>query len=130
MLASLLAWLVECQEAPLPFAVWGMQHFPADFICRVQWDRKSCLVPPLQTTQDFRNSGRGQREAALPRSSPFPILIYTHAKHLCASLLAPPDHEAIARLKDVQRTGDAWEGHGAYEDGDVLGRAEGQERPL
>lgn len=73
----------------------------------------------------------GQREATLPRSSPFPILIYTHAEPLRAGLLAPPDHEAVARLKDVQRAGDAWEGHRAYEDGDVLGQAEGQEeRPL
>lgn len=73
----------------------------------------------------------GQGEAALPRASPFPILVYTHAKPSRAGLLAPPDHEAVARLEDVQRAGDAWEGHRAHEDGDVLGQAEGQEeRPL
>lgn len=67
----------------------------------------------------------------LPRSSPFPILIYTHAEPPRASLLAPPDHETVTRFEDVQRASDAREGHCAYKDGDVLGQAEGQEkRPL
>ena len=139
--ALALPWPVAMsggREIPFHSAVWGTHHVPGDFICGVPWDRKLHLVPPLRTTQDFRHLGLGQRganqpgqrEAALPRSSPFPIRIYTHAEPPRASLLAPPDHEAIARLEDVQRAGDAWEGHRAYEDGDVLGQAEGQERPL
>lgn len=67
----------------------------------------------------------------MPRSSPFPVLICAHAKPPGAALLAPPDHQAVPRLKDVQRAGDAREGHRAHKDGDVLGQAEGQkEKPL
>lgn len=73
----------------------------------------------------------GQKEATLLGNSPFPILVYTHAEPPRASLLAPSDHEAVARFEDMQRAGNAWEGHRAYKDGDVLGQAEGQEeRPL
>lgn len=51
------------------------------------------------------------------------MLIYTHSEPPRASLLAPPDHEAVARLEDVQRAGNAGEGHRAHKDGDVLGQA-------
>lgn len=112
---------------------WGMHNFPAGFISGVQWDRN--LAPSLCTTWDFRCLGLGQRgvnqpgqtEATLPQSSPFPMLVYTHPEPPRAGLLAPPDHETVARLKDMQRAGSAREGHRAHKDGDVLGQAEGQE---
>lgn len=72
----------------------------------------------------------GQKEAASSQRSPFPGLVHAHAEPPRASLLALPDHQAVAGLEDVQRAGDAREGHGAYEDGDVLGQAEGEEGRL
>jgi len=90
---------------------------------------RSPSTPNLGSVQTGLNK-LWQKAAALPRCSPFPILIYAHAEPPGAGLLAPPDHQAVAGLEDVQRAGDTREGHRAHKDGDGRGQAEGEEGRL
>lgn len=52
--------------------------------------------------------------------SPFDRVADAHPKLFGASLHAPPDHQPIARLKDVQRTWDCRISHCAHKYGNIL----------
>lgn len=50
----------------------------------------------------------------------FELIGYAHAELFGTSLHGAADHEAIARFKHMQRTGDCGEGHCANKDGHFL----------